>query len=86
MKYFITFAAGSDDYIKAGERLIKQANDTELFDNTFLYTDKSLQEDSIFWTKHKDFIMNNKRGFGYWIWKPYIIKKTLEDLGLIPIL
>lgn len=26
-------------------------------------------------------IWNNKRGCGYWIWKPYITKKTLEEIN-----
>jgi hypothetical protein len=26
----------------------------------------------------KDYILNNKRGAGYWIWKPYVIKQILN--------
>jgi hypothetical protein len=79
-KYLITFAAGSINYIEAGERLIKQGNNLKLFDKSILFTDKNLMNDKIFWDKHSDFIQKNKRGFGYWLWKPYIILKTMNEL------
>ena len=37
-----------------------------------------LKKDSEFWVKHGNFIENNKRGYGYWLWKSYIVKKQLE--------
>lgn len=80
-KIFITFGAGGDNYIQAGERLINQANNIKIFDETILYTDKYLKNDTEFWEKHSNFIENNKRGYGYWIWKPYIIKKTMEQMN-----
>ncbi len=80
-KYFITFGGGSENYIDAGKRLIKQADNIKLFDKHILYTDTYLRNDSLFWDMHGDFIKNNKRGYGYWIWKPYIIKKTLEQMN-----
>ena len=78
-KYFITFS--SKDYIDAGNRLIKQANDINLFDKIFLYTDDLLKEDSIFWAKHSNFVENNSRGYGYWLWKPYLIQKTMNIMN-----
>lgn len=80
MKTFITFGAGDKNYIEAARRLVKQVQSTGYFDNIKLFTDKELIEDNNFWKKHKLFITKNKRGFGYWIWKPYIIKKTLESM------
>lgn len=79
-KYLITFAAGSINYIEAGERLVEQGNNLKLFDKSILFTDKNLMNDKIFWDKHSDFIKKNKRGFGYWLWKPYIILKTMNEL------
>lgn len=79
--HFITFGGGGDNYIKAGERIIRQANDLHLFDRTILYTDEMLRNDQQFWNKHSEFIQNNRRGYGYWLWKPYIIKKTMEELN-----
>ena len=79
-KYLITFAAGSINYIEAGERLVEQGNNLKLFDKSILFTDKNLMNDKIFWDKHSDFIKKNERGFGYWLWKPYIILKTMNEL------
>ena len=80
-KKFITFGAGGKHYIKAGNRLLNQAKKTELFDEYKLYTDIDLKNDKDFWEKHGDFIIDNKKGFGYWLWKPYIIKKTMEFMN-----
>ena len=77
---FITFSAGKQNYIDAGKRLINQANETELFEKTIFYTDQDLKNDHEFWSQHSHFIENNKRGYGYWLWKPYIIKKTMESM------
>ena len=79
--YFLTFGGGGEKYIKAGERLIRQANALNLFDKTILYTDELLKKDLQFWDKHSQFIETNPRGYGYWLWKPYIIKKIMEQLN-----
>jgi hypothetical protein len=79
-KVFITFGAGGDNYIQAGERLKKQVIELNVFDEVMFYSDDYLKKDSSFWNKHSNFIENNKRGYGYWIWKPYIIKKTMEKM------
>ena len=78
MKVFITFGAGGPNYIDDGKRLIKQAKSTGHFDRTILYTAEDLRNDKEFWNQHSNFISKNKRGYGYWIWKSYIIKKTME--------
>jgi hypothetical protein len=77
-KIFITFAAGDQKYLDAANRLISQAKSTNIFDQTILYTAKDLQSDAEFWSKHGNFIENNPRGYGYWLWKPYLIKKTMS--------
>lgn len=72
---FITFGGGGMHYIDACNRLIGQAKSLDLFDNIILYTDEYLKKDTEFWEKHHKFIETNKRGYGYWLWKPYIVKK-----------
>ncbi|NYE05895.1 hypothetical protein F4694_002670 [Bacillus niacini] len=32
-----------------------------------------------FYKEHGSFVANNKKGAGYWIWKPYLILKTLLE-------
>ena len=80
-KYFVTFGAGSKNYIEAGERLKNQINDLNLFDKLLFYTDEYLKNDPDFWNQHSNFIQNNPRGYGYWLWKPYIVKKTIEQMN-----
>ena len=81
MIVFITFGAGGQNYYDAVERLTRQANTLKLFDTIIAYTDKDLKNDTEFWSQHSNFILNNSRGYGYWVWKSYIIKKTMETLN-----
>jgi len=77
-KYFITFA--SENFIEAGNRLTNQANGIGVFDKIIFYSEKYLKVDNLFWDKHATFIENNKRGYGYWLWKPYLIQKTMKSM------
>ena len=77
---FINFATGSEDYMAAGNRLLNQAKQSNLFDKLQLFTVKDLHNDKTFWSKHSKFIENNKKGYGYWLWKPYIILKTMNTM------
>jgi hypothetical protein len=72
----ITFAS-HDKYIDAGKRLIQQSTTLNLFTESILYTPEYLKTTE-FWEMHKDFV--NKRGYGYWLWKSFIIKKTMENM------
>jgi hypothetical protein len=80
-KVFITFGAGGKQYKDAGDRLLKQADNIKLFDKTVFYNDNDLKNDENFWSKHSSFISKNKRGYGYWLWKPYLIQKTMSLLN-----
>ena len=80
VNYFITFGAGGQKYYDAVIRLTSQANNVNLFDKIIGYTDVDLKNDFEFWNKHGTFITNNQRGYGYWIWKSYIIKKTMDTM------
>ena len=39
-----------------------------------------MESDPEFYNKHFDFISKNKRGCGYWLWKPYLIHKNIQDM------
>ena len=78
--YFLTFGAPTKNYHEAVERLCNQAKQMNIFNEIIGITEKDLQNDNEFWSKHCNFINNNKRGYGYWLWKPYIIKKKLEKM------
>lgn len=81
IKKFITFCAGDQNFSDAGKRIITQAKNINLFNDIILYTDLFLKNDQVFWNNHSKFIENNKKGYGYWLWKPYIIKKTIEKMN-----
>ena len=76
---FITFGSHAN-YIDAGNRLLTQANSLNIFTNNILYTGDTLKNDKLFWDKHSNFVNNDKRGYGYWLWKSYLIKKTMEQM------
>ena len=47
------------------------------FKKVISYSEKDI--DSVFWNKNKK-ILQQIRGGGYWLWKPYIIKKALAEI------
>lgn len=75
---FVTFCAGSETYYAAGLRLCRQVREGKLFGRIVCYTDQDLRADTLFWEQHGDFITTHPRGFGYWLWKPYVILKELN--------
>jgi hypothetical protein len=77
---FITFGS-HNNYIDAANRLIDQSKQLNIFTETILYTSEYLKKDLEFWNKHGNFINKYKRGYGYWLWKPYLIKKTMENMN-----
>ena len=59
---------------------IFDSNSANLVSNFFnsiqLYSPKDFGDDF----KHINFIKNNKRGYGYWIWKLYFILKRFDEI------
>lgn len=79
MIYFITFTDKS--FIDAGERIVQQAKELNLFDSIELFGEQYLKEDSAFWIEHSEFIEYSSRGYGYWIWKPFVILKKMREIA-----
>jgi hypothetical protein len=78
----LTFGGGDKRYHDAKDRLVKQAEEFGLFNKIIGYTEQDLiYKYPEFWNKHSNFILNNKRGYGYWIWKSYIILDILKTLN-----
>lgn len=77
--YFITF--GTNNFHNAINRICKEAKEIEIFDKIIDYSEQNLINDTKFWNKHVNFITNNKRGYGYWLWKSYLTKKTLKEMN-----
>lgn len=74
---FITFA---DRKLSPTLKIIKkEAIDFGFFDEVKVYDDRTF--DNEYWNKYHTFYEQNPRGFGYWIWKPYIIRRELERMN-----
>jgi len=76
----MTFGGGEKNYYDATNRLTNELNKTNIFNKIVTYSDIDLKNDTNFWNTHGEFIENNKRGYGYWLWKPYLIMKILEQM------
>ena len=79
-KVFLTFGGPTDAYHNAVKRVTEQARQSGFFDEVIGLTETYIKGKAKFWRKHGDFIEKNTRGYGYWIWKPYIIKKVLKKM------
>ncbi len=75
----VCFATFADTRLSAALNAITaEAWNLDIFDQIFAYNENTLGED--FWAKHGNFIRANRRGFGYWIWKQFVIDKTLKQI------
>jgi hypothetical protein len=77
---FITFGGPTQNFYNSVNRICNEAKNLNLFKEIIGFTDNDLKNDIDFWSKHSQFIENNSRGYGYYIWKPYLIKKELAKL------
>lgn len=71
-KIFIAYADSALAY--SLERIGRQARRLKLFDEIILYTPADLSDEI---KSHP--LMQYRRGGGYWLWKPWLIQKTLKD-------
>jgi len=71
-KYLISFA--TQNFRKMQKVLCKSAKG---FDCILCFTEKDIDRN---FKKQNSPILNQKKGAGYWLWKPYFILKTLEKM------
>jgi len=76
MIHLITY--GDNKYKESKKRIYNQAKSLAWFDTITLYSPEDLDEE--FKETFKD-ILELPRGGGYWIWKPYIIKKHMDIIN-----
>ena len=72
-KVFVTY--GNERYYSSLERLKKEAESLRFFDEIRIITDKDLPEYII-----QSPLYKYNRGGGYWLWKPWVVLKTLKEL------
>ena len=76
----ILFAFASNDLKRSAKRLLSQANDSKFYDKIHIITSNKI--DNILKSKIKNLLsLGKKRGFGYWIWKPYLLKKIFDKIN-----
>lgn len=73
-KIFITY--GNAKYHQSKQRIIKEADSLDIFDQTIAYGPEDLSEKIV-----KDPLFQYGKGGGYWIWKSHIINKTLQTMN-----
>jgi hypothetical protein len=83
---FLTFGAPIQKYQPVLYRICNEANQSHFFSRIIGISDVQLQVDKQFWDSHGTFIHENPRGFGYWIWKPYIIMQCMKEINYHDIL
>ena len=71
----ITFADGKK---YSTHRIKHEAATSGFFKEIITLSPKDL--DINFINSHGNFIEQNKKGYGYWLWKPYLIMKNLRDI------
>jgi beta-1,4-mannosyl-glycoprotein beta-1,4-N-acetylglucosaminyltransferase len=73
--HFITY--GNDNFKKSKARVLKEAEEFGEFSTITGYGPEDLDDN--FKEKYKD-ILKEKRGGGYWIWRPYILNKKFQEI------
>jgi hypothetical protein len=78
--HFITY--GDDAFALSRERLAKEARSMKVFASVHAFSRGELERDGDFlrWVETKKDVWNSRRGGGYWIWKPYIVNRTLHKV------
>lgn len=75
MNFYLT-SFGNQRFKKSIKRIFEEGKQLNLFKQIYCWDENNLGEE--FYNKHINFIINTSRGFGYYLWKPHIIEKTLN--------
>lgn len=73
-------AYGNERFKNSIQRIENEAKKFDIFEKIWIFREDDLKKDHSFWKKHENFIQNNKRGGGYWIWKPYLVLKVMNSV------
>jgi hypothetical protein len=79
--HLITFGGGRLDWRRAAKRLAGEASDSGWFESITCVTDRSLVRSFPDFGALVTKETLKARGFGYWVWKPFLVTQTLRRLG-----
>ena len=74
-------SVGTNNYINSRLRIRNQIESINMIDHIHIYSEDDLINIKEFWEKHKEFVLSNKRGYGYWLWKSFLTLKTLDEMN-----
>lgn len=78
---FITFGDGKNQFREAAQRLATQARETGWFTESTAFHHADLGRISPAWlSAHEQQLLSQRRGYGYWIWKPFLMFETLKRM------
>lgn len=78
----MTFGAGSIQIERAAKRLYSQANRSGFFAKSELILSRDLKDKyPAFFESKFDFIKKYPKGYGLWIWKPFLVREQLVSLN-----
>ena len=79
VKKVVLLAFASNDLKKSINRLSNQARESNFYNEIKIFNSNNLP--SALASKLSYLLsINKKRGYGYWIWKPYLIKKVFDEI------
>ena len=79
-KKIVLLSFATQDLKISGSRLKKQAEDSLYYDTINIVYPKDF--DNVLKTYINNLLKNNKKkGYGYWYWKPYLIKNMMKNIN-----
>ena len=75
MKIKIISFGSNDDYINLAEKTVQSVKNLYSKSETKVFKPKDLPDEI------NNYAKTNSRGYGYWVWKPYIVKEALSTLN-----
>ncbi|MCM5555142.1 hypothetical protein [Pleomorphomonas sp. NRK KF1] len=78
--HYLTFGGGRPSFRKALKSRSRQAERSQFFSSVTTVSDIDIRREESFWQSHGDFIEKNPKGYGYWLWKPYILIQQMKKI------
>ncbi len=78
MQKIVGISYASREYLSRSEVVTKTANESGLFDEFKCFTEEDIPNE---FKEAYSKVWNCCLGGGFWIWKPYIIKKVLDEIN-----
>jgi hypothetical protein len=77
--HLLTFAAGAE-FANALHAIRKEAEQIPCIDEIHAHSEHTIVSDPVFWDRHAEFVTSRPRGWGYWLWKPYLNIQLLNQI------